>query len=195
MRGGGRVNGRSTAVEGLTIRQGNRIVIVTKRLHPLRQGTDTNTMNTEAIERIKGYCCEVTQEQWNELVRVADEVGVRVGGYSRGEPVKNIRYARLLGDTLCHRNHKMRLKEIPFPDFLAKLQGEKWQPKAGELVEVSDDQLHWVKREFLTVRDGKVVCWDNAPNAVTYRWLYIRPLPPTITRTEAERLLSKRIID
>jgi hypothetical protein len=36
-------------------------------------------MNTQAIERIKDYCCEVTQEQWEELVRGADEVGLEVG--------------------------------------------------------------------------------------------------------------------
>jgi hypothetical protein len=156
-------------------------------------------MNTQAIERIRGYCCEVTHAQWDELVKVADEVGVEVGGASRGWAVENKSFARLaVGDAIlgAYPDRRAEHKEIPFPDFLAKMKGEEqWQPKAGEMVEVSDDQLHWVKREFLTVRHGKVVCWDNLPNATTYMWEYIRPLRPTITRTEAEQLLNKRIID
>jgi hypothetical protein len=154
-------------------------------------------MNTEAIDRIKWYCCEVTQKQWDELVRVADKVGVRVGGYSRGEPVKNIRYARLLGDTLCHRNHKMRLKEILFPDFLSKLQGEQqWQPKAGEMVEVSEDGDFWQPLEYIDKRNNYYVCWMGGlyPQNTSF-WEHCRPIRPTITRTEAERLLNKRIID
>jgi hypothetical protein len=151
-------------------------------------------MNTQAIERIKGYCCEVTQEQWEELVRVADEVGLTVGAASRNANVFSIHCAMWSFHFWLIIQPSKGVK-IPFPDFLAKLKGEEWQPKAGEMVEVSDDRLYWVKREFLTERHGKLVCWGNLPNAETHRWLHIRPLRPTITRTEAEALLNKRIID
>jgi hypothetical protein len=156
-------------------------------------------MNTEAIDRIKGFCCEVDEEQWKELVRVADDVKFAVYEESRRKGTDEDEcFAQMdrHDKDLCLFYSEEGNELIPYPDFLAKMKGEeKWQPKAGEMVEVSDDQLHWVEREFLTERYGKLVCWDNAPNAVTYTWIFIRPLRPTITRTEAEQLLNKRIID
>jgi hypothetical protein len=152
-------------------------------------------MNTKAIERIKGYCCEVTQEQWDELVRVADEVAAKVYNPTW--------YPGMV--TMCVSLHKDRdiVKDpfnlqgypvIPFPEFLAKLRGEEqWQPKAGEMVEVQKDGV-WVEREYVGLRYGHHVCWMNN-SASTSIWLEVRPLRPTITRTEAERILNKRIID
>lgn len=36
-------------------------------------------MNTQIIDRIKGYCTEVTKAQWEELVRVAEkQLGKRI---------------------------------------------------------------------------------------------------------------------
>ena len=36
----------------------------------------------KAIERIAGYACEINEDQWRELVKVADEVGAQplIGG-------------------------------------------------------------------------------------------------------------------
>ena len=155
-------------------------------------------MNTKAIERIKGYCCEVTQEQWKELVRTADEVGVEVYGKdfddrfpffaSDYDGNKLVEYTRRKGNL------------IPFPDFLAKLRGvEEWQPKVGEYVNGSMNGKSWSETEdeyiayycgkhvtkHMTVRDEWIACvWD-----------YVRPLRPTITREEAEKQLGKRIIN
>jgi hypothetical protein len=53
-------------------------------------------MNTQAIERIKGYCCKVNEEQWEELVRVADEVGCEVGANSRRiSPRRSLNIAKI----------------------------------------------------------------------------------------------------
>ena len=149
-------------------------------------------MNTEAIERIKGFCCEVTQEQWDELVRVADELGVKVGEWSKLTSFKCVRYARVVGAALCHRNHTMNYEVIPFPDFLDKLKGEeKWEPKAGEMVEVVTI-AGWRRAEYMCNFKGRNWVWINE-SPCDYK--HIRPLRPTITRAEAETLLNKRIID
>jgi hypothetical protein len=156
-------------------------------------------MNT-AIDRIKGYCCEVTQEQWDELVRVADEVGVKVGCASRSVRVDNNAFARLaVGSAILgvypdkHAEHK----PIPFHDFLAKLKGEEqWQPKAGEMVEVSGDDGHLYSAEYIGPSKGRHVVWTGGwDGAIVTDFPNCRPLRPTITRTEAEALLNKRIID
>ena len=156
-------------------------------------------MNTEAIERIEGYCCKVTQEQWDELVRVADEVGVKVGNASRAHGVtdsdKFARYNKAI-EILGVYDHKYDSREtIPFPEFLAKLRGyEQWQPKVGEMVEVKFLDGEWYEREFILTRDGKHLCWHNTYNKASC-FDEIRPLRSTITRTEAEAILNKRIID
>jgi hypothetical protein len=146
-------------------------------------------MNMEAIERIKGFCCEVTQEQWEELVRVAEEVGVTLH-------VKHFddRYR------FCALTHESDMLVgftgpkgplIPFPDFLAKLKGEKtWEPKAGEMVEVGGGY----EREYIAQRGGKHFCWGEKGDSVS-SWLTVKPVRQTITRAEAESLLNKRIID
>jgi hypothetical protein len=139
-------------------------------------------MNTKAIERIKGYCCEVTQEQWNELVRVAEEVGVKV----------YMRQWRNSGGTMFASLHtdKDIVKDtaniqgypvIPFPDFLAKLKGEeKWEPKAGEMVEVSGSGLVWWEREFIAKSRGQYVGWTS--EGQVHAWAMCRPARHTITR-------------
>jgi len=172
---------------------------------------------------IKGYCCEVTQEQWDELVRVADEVGIPVWKFSRPEYDRYFESKRCAlidrgdNDLVLGYGYDSR-KPIPYPDFLAKLKGEeceddpftasetlamaakgresKWQPKAGEMVEVSHNGIKWWEREFIAFRSGQYICWfeeHDSPDAA--HWKYCRPLRPTITRTEAEQLLNKRIID
>jgi hypothetical protein len=160
-------------------------------------------MNTEAIERIKGYCCEVTQEQWDELVRVADEVGVKVRSASRKGMVKPDKFARLAhGESLLgvyidrHAEHTV----IPFSDFLAKLKGEeKWQPKAGEMVDAHYGMgCNWEESVFIGKDGDYFVCRKASYGPSGYRAHSvnaIRPIRPTITRTEAERLINKRIID
>ncbi len=86
----------------------------------------------QAIERIKGYCTEVTQEQWEELVRVADEVGIKVYGKDFSERYSffalNYECTMLVG----HTRAKGTL--ISFSDFFAELKvGDEWKPKAGEM--------------------------------------------------------------
>jgi hypothetical protein len=161
-------------------------------------------MNTEAIERIRGYCCEVTQQQWDELVRVADEVGLPVAHSSRSGMVKPDKFARLaFGNAILglypdrHAEHKL----IPFPDFLAKLKGEEqWEPKAGEMVEVKRRNSDWEYGRFVAIdsesgRDWYVCYLTELKEYHSFEMGLIRKAIPTITRTEAEQLLNKRIIE
>lgn len=150
----------------------------------------TGTKMSNASERIKGYCTDVTQAQWEELVRVADEVGVDVSHVKGGNTLAAV---DVMG-VLC-RWHSLKTKTlIPFPDFLAKLRGvEEWTPKAGEMVEVSHNGEAWVTREFITKSKGRFIVWSNAGEAVDFT--LCRPVLPTITRSEAEQKLGKRIID
>jgi hypothetical protein len=154
-------------------------------------------MNTEAIERIRGYCCEVTQEQWYELVRVADEVGVRVynSEWDRGRSIMFVILHKdndIVKDPVNVQNKPV----IPFPDFLAKMKGEEeWQPKAGDMVDTSVGGKIWNPREFIAKRNSLFVCWVDEGSVETHPFTHCRPLRPTITRTDAEQLLNKRIID
>jgi hypothetical protein len=140
----------------------------------------------EAIERIEGYCCEVTQEQWDELLSVGDEVGVTV-------------YAHTEYNNVTQSYHKIAsvkngLNRIPFRDFLAKLKGEeKWEPKAGEMVEFSDKGILWWEREFIAKSRGQYVGWTS--DGDVHAWAMCRSARHTITRAEAESQLGKRIID
>ena len=158
---------------------------------------------SNAIERIKGYCTEVTQAQWEELVRVADEVGMLVGYNSRKYGVTiNDRYARLngFGGMGVYFDRTSNTKQIPFPDFLAKLRGvEEWTPKAGEMVEVRDGVgADWFLAKYVG-HDGKwAVCRpEHHPlgHYTVHNDVNFRPLRPAITRAEAESQLGKRIID
>jgi hypothetical protein len=150
-------------------------------------------MNTEAIERIKGFCCEVDEAQWKELVRVADDLDIEIG------QVNAYKFAQLdgcdfSGYTLACFRDTWGEELIPYPDFLAKMKGEeRWEPKAGETVEVSHEGAKWWEREFIGESRGKYIGWtsDGEPHA----WAMCRKARPTITRTEAESLLNKRIID
>jgi hypothetical protein len=157
----------------------------------------------EAIERIKGYCCGVTKEQCEELVKVADEVGCYFGPISKRKgPTQHDCYARIdwTFSTPCLGVYDdyPECKPIPYPDFLAKLKGEeKWEPKAGEMVEVSLGRpSKWVKAEFVCIHNDYYICSEtNIWNYLPFSLKQMRPLRPTITRAEAESLLNKRIID
>ena len=158
-------------------------------------------MNTKAIERIKGYCCEVKQKQWEELVKVADKVGCPVESDSRKKGTEEGTWIHAMeceGEIIiCVNNVGDQL--IPFHDFLAKLRGdEEWEPKAGEMVEVEvgNTNTTWVKAEMVCVHKGYYICnevnnWQYLP----FKLNQIRPLLPTITRAEAESKLNARIID
>jgi len=159
-------------------------------------------MNTKAIERIKGFCCEVKQEQWEELVRVADSVGCKVGIYVRTwtnemNKSKNFAGIGIKKDCITVFTGGYNSKLIPYPDFLAKLKGEeKWEPKAGEMVEVSGEDGHWYSAEYIGLSKGKHVVWtEQWASEVVTEWPMCRPARHTITRAEAESLLNKRIID
>lgn len=148
------------------------------------------------IERIAGYACEVNEEQWRELVKVADEVGI-------GNPNPEFSSCHTFafvdkgGDLNAYDTKKTvankGLTLIPYRDFLAKLKGEvKWEPKNGEEVEVCVSDKLWVNGMFISM-DGKwYVCRVEALHG--YYGVdpeLIRPLRPTITRAEAEQKLKE----
>ena len=152
-----------------------------------------------AIERIQGFACEVNQEQWEELVRVADSVGLAVWSVSRNEGCISGLYAQIDDSgkvrDLCLFHLISNNTLIPYPDFLSKLKGEeKWEPKNGEEVEVSQSGDKWLTHQYVIAHnDGHVVYRELN---CTYLWFPMcRPLRPTITRQEAETILNKRIID
>jgi hypothetical protein len=164
-------------------------------------------MNT-AIERIKGYCCEVDKHQWNALLIAAKDVGAKVFNPNwstcNGKMVVSVH--ALDNDIVKDPVNVQNKPVIPFPDFLAKLKGdEQWQPKAGEMVEVTQGESGvWESAKYIgpdVAHDGQelMVCvMSIVKNNILYTCFYkheVRPLRPTITRTEAERLLNKRIID
>lgn len=156
-----------------------------------------------ATERIKGYCTEVNQAQWEELVRVAHANGVTPTEYDYWDVSYNVfcineeeNTTNGYADTELARREG--LTAIPFPDFIAKLRGvEEWMPKEGEMVEVEVGKLNptWVKAEMVCVHKGYYICnevnnWQYLP----FKLNQIRPIRPTITRAEAEQQLGKRII-
>jgi len=153
-------------------------------------------MSTTAIKRIKGYCTEVTQAQWEEWKSVCKDFGIDPLGktwdeYWRFCFVNNCNELERIASEEAASHHNITI--IPFPDFLAKLRGvEKWTLKAGEMVEVSIGGENWVAREFIGERKELYWAWyEDRPNSYSH----CRPLSPTITRAEAEAQLGKRIID
>lgn len=155
-----------------------------------------------AIERIQGFACEVTQEQWEELVRVADKVGVKV--FDELWPNKVTKLFISLyedGDLVKDSFIVGKKTEIPYPDFISKLKGEeKWEPKNGEEVEVRPDSNYvWGKAIFIGMDvEGKHVVRVNRIGQTPYVDVpphNIRKPIETITRQEAEAILNKRIID
>jgi hypothetical protein len=168
------------------------------------RGNRITTKDMEAIERIKGYCCEVTREQWKELVREAHNNGVSKSLQDTWDELYPVFFiddesqqVDAYGSVILAKRHGIGLIPIPFPDFLAKLKGEeKWEPKAGEMVEVSYSGFDWCNRKFIGKNEEYYIVYRESDN--TY-WPYelnqIRPLTTTITRAEAESLLNKRIID
>jgi hypothetical protein len=154
-------------------------------------------MNTKAIERIKGYCCEVTQEQWEELVRVADEVGCAVGPSSKRDgPCSVYRLVHGYKGALSLCKTASGKEIIPFPDFLAKLRGEeKWQPKAGDDIWFKHYEAgRMIRGIYISYWSGKHIVWDIASQSPAKAYGDVEIIP-TITRAEAEKQLGKRIID
>jgi hypothetical protein len=153
----------------------------------------------EAIERIKGYCCEVTQGQWNEFVFCLHKSGINTMGkkWDINWPIVFIGCRGLLDRHETIKDAEINnLSLIPYPDYLAKLKGEeKWEPKAGEMVEVSVLGETWWEREFIAVSKNRYIAWGA--NGCPTGYGYCRPCSyrPTITRAEAESILNKRIID
>jgi hypothetical protein len=152
-----------------------------------------------AIERIQGFACKVTQEQWEELVRVSDSVGCPIGTASRTvkQPTENYASWNSLVECLgvyCEKFSDCTL--IPYPDFLSKLKGEeKWEPKNGEEVEI-DYQGSIRVGTFIGMDGELMVC--KLPDVIVmqgYNPKIVKPSRQTITRQEAEAILNKRIID
>jgi len=148
----------------------------------------------EAIERIAGYACEVNEEQWREFVKVADEAGVKLYDRNYDKAYSFMAFESEDGHIMGWHSHPMQFELIPYPDFLAKLKGEeKWEPKNGEEVEVSEEGNVWRIAEFVAMSRGRYVVWLEGTHIQV--WSHVRPLRPTITRAEAEHALGKRIVD
>jgi hypothetical protein len=159
------------------------------------RGNRITTKDMEAIERIKGYRCRVEEHQWKDLIKACNNVEIGLWAYSTEVPQRwDVRRYAVSGKTeviLSFDKPTRDYIEIPFPDFIAKLKGdEKWEPKAGEMVEVGGGCV----REYIAQRGGKHFCWGEKGDTVS-SWLTVKPVRQTITRTEAESLLNKRIID
>lgn len=154
-----------------------------------------------AIERITGFACEVNEERWRELVKVADEVGCPIGTASRSvkRPTENWACYNSLVKCLGVYTEKFTdCKPTTYPDFLAKLKGdEKWEPKNGEEVEVKPTNHNWQKANYIGMDGDYYVCFTKYDDVVYhgFKATRIRQLRSTITRKEAEEKLNARIID
>ena len=157
-----------------------------------------------AIERITGFACKVNEEQWMELVKVADEVGATLCSLLvRHNSKKHIGFSYVgsyKGDLIVGwvSNPSDQVDIIPYPDFLAKLKGdEKWEPKNGEEVEVKPTNHNWQKANYIGMDGDYYVCFTKYDDVVYhgFKATRIRPLRPTMTRKEAEEKLNARIID
>lgn len=155
-------------------------------------------MSQKAIKQIEGYCCKVTPEQWRELVKVADEVGLMLWARSWWPVRKNLILwhdgEHFLKDTAGFGERTL----IPFDSFLSKLRGdaEPWTPKAGEMVELSDNLEDWTDPvELIGHRCGMYIAWFSPDSLVIIHRLYCRPARPRYTKAEAEKLLNCIITD
>ena len=147
-----------------------------------------------AIERITGFACEVYEERWRELVKVADDVGVKMHTTDFDPSFRFIAFDHEHECLVGWHFKPTHLDLIPYPDFLAKLKGvEKWEPKNGEEVEASDSKVKWACGEYIGFKNGFHWLWSV--NGIPVRFNHVRPLRPTITRKEAEEKLNARIID
>lgn len=160
------------------------------------------------IERIQGYACEVNEEHWRELVImrngdckvISRNIVNGIYGYAHFfDEEKTIVLSGLL---------KMVTppQVIPYPEFLAKLKGEeKWEPKNGEEVEISNDNFTTSVKGLYVGKDD--VCKNYVIRIFdSYEYVgkaHVRPYVrqvPTITRAEAEQKLKElgvnaRIVD
>ena len=176
---------------------------------------------SNAIERIRGYCTEVTQAQWEELLRIVKGHRELYHGLIIKTEAelnkKGFGFAYVHGSFLQCESRKLSMFQnpIPFPDFLAKLKGqchslkevgpisfgceEKWTPKAGEMVDAHYGMgCDWEESIFIGMDGDYYVCRKASYGPSGYRAHAvndIRPITPTITRAEAEQQLGKRIID
>ena len=163
----------------------------------------------KAIERIAGYACEVNEEQWRELVKVADEVGL-ICPYPEWDSAYAFAFIDNENELDAHQTIKdaqnAGLTIIPYPDFLAKLKGEeKWEPKNGEEVEISNDNFTTSVKGLYVGKDD--ICKNYVIRIFdSYEYVgktHVRPYVrhiPSITRAEAEQKLKElgviaRIVD
>ena len=158
------------------------------------------------IDRVKDYACEVEKHQWEELVLVADRVGLKVMVPNRTDTgfVASFRVIAVVSEnqlTTYLLSDKGGRTLVSYLDFLAKLKGvEKWEPKNGEKVECRDGLgADWFLAKFIGYDDGKwAVCRPEhrlLGNYTTHKDANIRPLRSTITRKEAEEKLKALGVD
>lgn len=140
----------------------------------------------------------MNEERWRELVKVADEVGVKMHITDFDPSFRFIAFDHKHECLVGWHFKPTHLDLIPYPDFLAKLKGdEKWEPKNGEEVEVKPTNHNWQKANYIGMDGDYYVCFTIYDGVVYhgFKATRIRPLRPTITRKEAEEKLNARIID
>lgn len=85
---------------------------------------------------------------------------------------------------------------IPIKDFLLS-EVEQWQPQWGEEVQVSGNCCDWVTAFYVGINPmckfRNVISVDGEGYAT--QWEYVRKAGATITRAEAEKQLSVKIVD
>ena len=116
--------------------------------------------------------------------------------YSLGEGVRN--------GVIYHVDELGRIDCIHKPKHYTEMQLPKeFTPKRGDVVEVSDDGVNWVEEIFLCeiemcchpfacVNHFQKELFSKGEKFNVANWKHIRPIQ-TITKTEAEKLLGKKI--
>lgn len=138
------------------------------------------------------YCTKINILQWDILVKMCDELGIKIQKLPTINPYTHYTYVKYddgVGITTWTTMEDKYDGEVSFPYFLTELRKiQQWTPKAGEMVEVSAGGGDYVEREYMCYARG--VHWAFFYNDLPHQYSHIRPIRPTITRAEAEAKLK-----
>ena len=137
------------------------------------------------------YCTKINIPQWDILVKVCDELGIKIQKLPTINPYTHYTYVKYddgVGITTWTTMEDKYDGEVSFPYFLTELRKtQQWTPKAGEKVEVRNGlKSPWFTVTFIGRLDGVNVCRTDDNDYDGWSDDHIRQATPTITSAEAE---------
>ena len=149
---------------------------------------------------------EVKEGQWfrcqtkEERNRIREKLKLHAYPVFAGEDLEEDfgRYPHIVFDeqgefVFCSAKFKGLTGTIDEIEFFGE---NEWTPKAGEWVEISNNERIWIKRQYLCTINGIHLCVFNDEDynlcSEFGEWAYIRQIPlETMTRQEAQEKLSE----